>query len=119
MNVIICISLLLFTAPLLGHAQSPLGATTSFIYTAQDARKLADLGADEELWTMTLLRESSSSNTPASLTLISRIKRPKKPRKYIGPWPDGTELRMQLTRRADGSYETVYYRTDMEVERGY
>jgi hypothetical protein len=119
MKKMLCLSLLLVVVIASGYAQTSNSATSAFIYIAQeDARKLGDIGADEELWAITVTLPSSSSpihtDVPASLTLILRTKilltkKQKEPRKYAVAMTEGTEVKLGLTRRSNGSYETVYF----------
>jgi hypothetical protein len=102
--------LLVLSAPFCPAADK---SDTDFLGLAQDARKLSDIGSDSELWVVTLTRapELRSSALPSTLSLVYLVRKPNDPKRG-GYWPDGTELKIQLTRRPDGSYETVYYHDD-------
>jgi hypothetical protein len=84
--------------------------STDFVgLVGHDARKLGDINTNSELWIVTLTRAPATRGTdlPAQVLFAYLSRKPNNPK--TGQWPEGTEIKLTLTRRADGSYETVYF----------
>lgn len=117
---LICLLLLVVAAPIVGSAQIP-PTVHKYAYMLQDirdTRKLADLNENEEIYAVTLTRSQGGHETkdeadfPKTVVMIVRTKKANEPRRFFGPYPAGSELAVPLIRRADGTYETIYYSDD-------
>src|SRR5438067_12624214 len=106
------------------HAGEPRELTGAEFYgLARDCRKLADIKPNLELWAITAERmpeQAAKTDIPLAITLISLVeKSEKRSSKYVGPFPEGTEIKMRLIRKPDGKIETVYYRDERVRNRLY
>jgi len=94
--------------------------SSKFVGLASDNRKLADVGADSELWVITVTRvpELRGSGFPERVSVVYLTGRAK-PYAWHAAFPDGTEFVLQLARGTDGSYQTVYYRDETHPPKLY
>lgn len=103
------------------HTVAPLPLAIStpeidFVGLAQDTRKLSDVGTDFELLIVTLARapELRITGFPSTISVIFFVRKPKNSEDRLFSLPDGSELKVHLVRRPDGTYETIYYRDETQ-----